>query len=566
MRYAPIAVFCYNRSSHLLNLLQSLKTCPEIAGSQVYIFRDGPKSSTAAELEQIAQVDEVIDSFHQAGEVIIERSKSNKGLAESIKRGVSMLLEANDRVIVLEDDLLVSSGFLNYMNNVLNLYSDEESVMHVSGYMFPVSIEGETVFYNYTSCWGWGTWRRAWNKLEWDCLVLKRKLLQKKKWDHFTLSGNNSNENQLNQNISGQKKTWAVRWNASVELNDGFCLHPTRSLVNNLGFDGTGENCPDSESDYFHLDLAESIEVDSITLNESVEAIGAMTAFYENQKTSNGVINSIKQNKIVNRILDVSPRKIISKAKRSTNTEIEKISKMPRYTEFQVELKGLLLKGVDSASFISMWKDIFEKEIYLFEPKNDRPIIVDAGANIGLSSIYWSKKFPSAQILAYEADPKVFEMLIANLNANDCHNVKAINKALWYKKDELHFSSEGADAGKITANIPNAVAVESVSLEDELNELGSQIDLIKMDIEGAEVSIFEYNPNFVDLTEYLFVEYHSFENHDQNLGMILQILEKKHMRYKVFNEYDELPQSPFLNQRKYGEMDLQVNIFAQKMK
>jgi hypothetical protein len=152
------------------------------------------------------------------------------------------------------------------------------------------------------------------------------------------------------------------------------------------------------------------------------------------------------------------------------------------------------------------------------------------------------------------------------LNANDCHNVKAINKALWYKKDELHFSSEGADAGKITANIPNAVAVESVSLEDELNELGSQIDLIKMDIEGAEVSIFEYNPNFVDLTEYLFVEYHSFENHDQNLGMILQILEKKHMRYKVFNEYDELPQSPFLNQRKYGEMDLQVNIFAQKMK
>lgn len=566
MGYAPIAVFCYNRSSHLLNLLQSLKTCPEISQSQVYFFRDGARTNTAIELEQIERVDEVINLFQGAGEVIVESSSSNRGLANSIKRGVSAILHSHESVIVLEDDLRVSSGFLRYMNDALDFYKANESVMHVSAYMFPVAVHGETLFYNYTSCWGWATWKRAWAKLEWDCLVLKRKLLQSHKWEHFTMAGMNTNEIQLNQNISGQKKTWAVRWNASVELNGGFCLHPSRSLVNNYGFDGTGENCPNTEGEYHHKELATSIEVTGIALRESKDAISAMTIFYAGQKSSLGMLDVIKQNKTVNRILDASPRKIIFKTKHRSNDALLRIKEIPRYTEFEVELNGLKLRGVDSASFISMWRDIFEREIYLFQPINDHPIIIDAGANIGLSSVFWSKKFPFAQIYAYEADPKVFEVLSENLERNDCKNVHAFNKALWYEVTELLFSAEGADAGRVEQNSYDPIRVQSVSIREELERIGDRIDLIKMDIEGAEVAIFEQDPAFLDNTEKIFLEYHSFEAEEQKLGMILERLEQRKMRYKVFNEYDEIPNSPFVSSRKYGEMDLQVNIFAHKVR
>jgi len=566
MGFAPIAIFCYNRPKHLSKLLQSLTECPEWNRSEVYFFRDGPRMRTSEELESIEAVDRIIDQFSYSHKTSISRSKSNLGLAESIKNGVSMVLKEHDKVIVLEDDLLISRGFLKYMNDALNLYNNQPEVMHVSGYMFPIkALTEQTFFFNYTSCWGWGTWKRAWKHLEWDCLSLKRKLIQEGKWNHFSLDGHNSNETQLDQNIFGQKKTWAVRWNASVELRNGYCLHPAKSLVNNLGFDGSGENCPPSNREYYHSKLATHIRVEKKALHENQQVIKAMKSFYKTQNKKIALENRIKKSKTVNRILDISPRKLLSKVKKRNEIKLKTIKDIPRYTPFSTQLGKFKLEALDSASFLAMWRDIFEKEIYLFSPMNDNPVIIDAGANIGLASIYWSNHFPLSEIYAYEADPMVYDILEQNLSNNNCSNVTAINKAIWYEKGDLKFDSEGADAGKVSEQNSDSVEITAVSISEEIKRLNKQIDLLKMDIEGAEVSIFENETDFLKSVENLFLEYHSFESQDQKLGMILQKLEAAGMRYRLYNEYDIMPDKPFMSEKKYGEMDLQVNIFAERI-
>jgi len=565
MNYAPVAIFCYNRPGHLTNLLQSLLSCPELSGSPVYFFRDGPRSNLSSELESIAKVDKIIEDFHGGLEKTFKKSPVNKGLADSIRGGVDEIMRKYEKIIVLEDDLVVSPGFLTFMNNALNLYSTNDRVMHISGYMFPIALKEDTVFFNYTSCWGWATWKDAWNKLIWEPLKLKKELLKANKWDHFTLGRRNTNASQLEQNISGQKKTWAVRWNASVEINDGFCLHPGKSLVNNTGFDGSGENCTSDNTSYNHPELASKIEVKKIELKESQEAIELMKTFYQSRLRVGNLADSLRKSRVVNRILDVSPRKVIHRVRNVKDNNLERIKKLPRYREFEISIQGLDLKGIDSASFLAMWRDIFEKEVYRFQAKNDNPIIIDGGANIGLASLYLSKLYPHSKIFAYEADPSIFPVLLENLEKNECLNVEAKNMAIWHQNTTLSFESEGADAGKINNQGVKDVQVEAVSLLTELERIEKRIDLLKLDIEGSEYDVIKEQPAILDYVDFLFIEYHSFEGLPQKLGDLLEILADHGMRYKIYNEYDIMPDRPFTTNRKYGAMDLQVNIFAEKV-
>lgn len=214
----------------------------------------------------------------------------------------------------------------------------------------------------------------------------------------------------------------------------------------------------------------------------------------------------------------------------------------------------------DLPSFIWQFKEIFVDEIYKFNAHDETPIIYDCGANIGMSCLYFKKVYPNAKIKAFEADPVIADILKTNLSKNGIHDVEIINKAVWIDYDGIEFGSEGADGGSIYIN-GNKIKVESIRLKDLL-ERETNVDLLKIDIEGAEYAVLKDCMNSLYMVKYIFVEYHSWNKEVQKLGEILNILEKNGFRYYIENLSKR--KYPFINYAKEQNMDLQLNIFGVK--
>ena len=240
MKYAPIALFVYKRPDHTRRTLEALIRCPEFENSLLYVFSDAAKKIQDEKL--VLETRNLVKSMLGDKAKIVE-AENNQGLAKSIVFGVNRLLKDYDRVIVLEDDLVVSPRFLNYMNTALETYQDEASVMQVSGYMFPVkelANENKAIFLPFVSSWGWGTWRRAWqyfdfNATGWEILKIDKKMRYR-----FDLDGSYDYFEMLKAQISGDVDSWAVCWYWSIFKNNGFVLYPPISHVNNIGLDGSG--------------------------------------------------------------------------------------------------------------------------------------------------------------------------------------------------------------------------------------------------------------------------------------------------------------------------------------
>lgn len=226
---------------------------------------------------------------------------------------------------------------------------------------------------------------------------------------------------------------------------------------------------------------------------------------------------------------------------------------------FQIFNKKFIF--VDSASFVSMYQDIFINESYKFKTDKTNPLIIDCGANIGLSVLYFKNLYPNSVIKAFEPDKKIFKVLESNCQNFNFKNVTLINKGVWTKEEEINFLSDGADGGRIVLNNSEEYSnkVEMIRLRDLL-EKKEEIDLLKIDIEGAEIDVLNDCRENLSNIKLLFVEYHSFLNRKQELDEILKILKNAGFRYYINGVI--LLKSPFLKQTENNGSDLQLNIYA----
>jgi len=244
MSLAPIALFAYNRPRHLAQTLEALKTCPLASSSELHVFSDG--SRHIADRRALEQVRGLIRAIEGFARVYIHEQTQNLGLSRSIIEGVTVLSKNYGRVIVLEDDIVVSPGFLSFMNQALSHFQDEPRVMQISGYMFPIETPetlGSTVLCRVPASWGWGTWERAWRFLESDSSKLLRILKDERSRYEFNLRDTYPYVDQLRALAAETLDVWGVRWYASMFAQRGLCLYPTQSLAQNIGMDGSGAHC-----------------------------------------------------------------------------------------------------------------------------------------------------------------------------------------------------------------------------------------------------------------------------------------------------------------------------------
>ncbi len=240
---APIAVFAFRRLDHLQKTLRSLEQCEGYSGREVVIFSDAARPGKPEEALAVANVRAWLRRWCRVEGAVLVEAKKNLGLKESIVSGVSSLVEAHGRVIVLEDDLILSRQFLNFMNESLETFKDREDVVQVSGYMVPNDMNLPQVgLLRAPGSWGWGTWRRAWKNYSDDPISLVEQVRSGDS-SRFNFDDTYDSLEALERNASGSLETWAVRWYASVFLRGGLTVYPARSLVRNIGFGDDGTNC-----------------------------------------------------------------------------------------------------------------------------------------------------------------------------------------------------------------------------------------------------------------------------------------------------------------------------------
>lgn len=244
-RLAPITLFVYNRPWHTQQTIEALQKNELASESELFIYSDAAK--TEQDSLKVKEVRNYIHAIAGFKEITIIEREENWGLANSIIDGVTSLVNQYGKVVVLEDDIVSSPYFLRYMNDALEYYQNKESVMHISGWNYPINTADlpETVFLRGTSCWGWATWARAWKFFEKNPQKLSKTFTKSDKYK-FDYDGSAGMWSQVTGNLTGKLNTWAIFWYATVFKKRGLCLHPTKSLVENIGHDGSGVHCGDS--------------------------------------------------------------------------------------------------------------------------------------------------------------------------------------------------------------------------------------------------------------------------------------------------------------------------------
>ncbi|MGI3103960.1 MULTISPECIES: glycosyltransferase family protein [Vibrio harveyi group] len=277
--YAPIVLFAYARPEHTKRTIESILKNAEASETEIYIYIDHPKNNSNAKLNQeVIDICENIKGFKS--KKIIKR-ESNFGLARNIISGVSEIINSHGKTIVMEDDMVVSNHFLNFMNNALDRYKNESKVWHITGWNYPcdLAISDDAFFWRGMNCWAWATWSDRWVRFSKDPEALL-KCWDKKTIRKFNIDGTHNFFSQVKGNANGRLNTWAIFWYATIFENDGLCLNPRNSLVNNIGNDGSGVHCGDYDpfqtkiTDFKVCNLPKDIY-------ESKEALNAIKIFYK---------------------------------------------------------------------------------------------------------------------------------------------------------------------------------------------------------------------------------------------------------------------------------------------
>jgi len=302
----PVLLFTYNRPFHTKQVLDALANNKESSETILYIISDGKRLNiTGEESTSIDQLHELISKENRFKKVVVEIRKENSGLANSIITGVTKLVQIHKKLIVLEDDIIPSTGFLDYMNGALSLYENDKNVGCIHAWNYDLATDNNadsTFFLPGGDCWGWGTWEDSWSLFEKDGVRLQSEIEAKGFLNKFNRRGLQNCSSMLQDQIDGKNNSWAIRWNASLILAGKLCLHPTVAIVKNIGLDGSGEHCEDTTA--LSMKTVDHIALKKIEVVDSEWFYQALRNTMKNTEVQKHPINSFTRIKgIIKRVI-----------------------------------------------------------------------------------------------------------------------------------------------------------------------------------------------------------------------------------------------------------------------
>ena len=259
---APISLFVFSRPDHTRRTVEALAANTLARHSDLFVFADHWKRES--QRDAVGQVQDYIATLGSRGwfrHVYVTCAKENLGLAASIISGVTQVISQSVRCVVLEDDLVTGPGFLQYLNDALDFFAGDRRIWSISGYSsrlrFPPDYDKDLYLSYRSSSHGWATWRDRWEMVDWDVkdyASFRHNLLKRLRFNR----GGGDLSRMLDRQMAGRRDSWAIRWCYAQHLHDAYAVYPVRSLVRNLGFDGSGTHCEGSIN-RFSPDLAASL-------------------------------------------------------------------------------------------------------------------------------------------------------------------------------------------------------------------------------------------------------------------------------------------------------------------
>ena len=241
---APIVIFCYNRPEHLQKTIKALQENTLASQTTLIVYADSfKKVEDKAKTDAIKVYLNAITGFLSIK--LVFRTE-NFGLAKSIIEGATEVLNEYGKAIFLEDDLLTSPDFLQYMNDGLVFYENNQKIYSISGNNPPIKIPQTIIKNNETvylcpraSSWGFATWKDRWDKNDWQVTDFEDFIKNKNLIKKFHIGGNDLTAMLLKQQ-KGLNNSWAIRWTYTHTKNNAFCVYPIQTKVHNIGMDNTG--------------------------------------------------------------------------------------------------------------------------------------------------------------------------------------------------------------------------------------------------------------------------------------------------------------------------------------
>jgi len=333
MKISPVVFFAYNRPYHTIKSLSHLKKNKLASKTDLLIFIDGPKNNSEDKIrvKLVCDIVKKIDGFKSKK---IFFRKNNLGLSKNFISGISQILKKYESVIVIEDDNLVSKYFLDYINQGLNLFKNDNNICAINGYSYPINKKNlpNHFLVKGADTWGWGTWRRAWNEIIWNPKTLLKKINNKKILKKKI--------NLLKAKIDKKNDSYTIMFDLSMQIKKKYSLVPKIPYSINCGLDGSGRHAK-KETNIFNSKTNEKkIKIDKkkIFINQLYEE--RLKNFYKR----NLLLDYKYKIKMIEIIKRVIGKKIENKIK---NTLLRK-----NKIEFKENKNGKYINYLDNSSYI----------------------------------------------------------------------------------------------------------------------------------------------------------------------------------------------------------------------
>jgi hypothetical protein len=242
---APICLFTYNRLDETRQTVQALQKNYLAPYSELFVFSDASKDADGA--IRVAKVRDFLETVEGFKLITIYESKVNKGLADSIIDGVSRIVNQYGKVIVLEDDLITTPNFLDFMNKSLHIYKVAETVQSISGFSLKIKHnlkQSDVYFHGRPFSWGWATWDDRWDRNIFDKKVIQNKInIDAKILKKFSHQCGSDISAMLLDSINDKNNSWYVRWAFDHFNTKRVTVYPFLSKIYNIGFSEDGSHC-----------------------------------------------------------------------------------------------------------------------------------------------------------------------------------------------------------------------------------------------------------------------------------------------------------------------------------
>lgn len=250
---SPIVLIVFNRPQTTERVIEAIKA---VQPKKILVIADGPRQHIPGEIEKCEKVRNLVDRSHFGCEVLKNYSDSNLGCAKRVSSGLDWVFSTVEEAVILEDDCIPHPTFFRYCDELLNFYRNDSRIMSICGLCVPGAFKRSESSYHFSSfqrCWGWASWRRAWNYYDHEMQLwpqvsqnnLLSDIFHDKKSQNFW-------HDKFQKVYKNEIDSWAYRWLFSCWMQSGLSILPNVNLISNIG---TGLDATNTINDSFATQL-----------------------------------------------------------------------------------------------------------------------------------------------------------------------------------------------------------------------------------------------------------------------------------------------------------------------